>query len=156
MSSLTTLSPNVQKSQKPIRSTAFLTIKYILMSINSILIVCGVAAFTITLATDQVLMDEKFPDMDRSDLRALVLAASVWIVMTQSIGLLGVIKEDFRINLIFAILSVLEILGNHDNIAVVGLAITALKFTFCAMIKKADIKLRNTQPDKVSQSINVV
>ena len=113
------------------------------MSINSILIVFGVLLFIITITTGHVLLDENFVNLDSKPLNVII---PIYIVVTESLGLYGVIREHFGINLFSAMLSVLELVvffGIQHFEAVFDLPITLMMFIFCAMIKKADIVVRD-------------
>lgn len=126
--------------QKPNRSTAFLSIKYSLVGVLVISIVCCAIGFTALVAFDLKIEAKKYPNVNIENLRKALVAMLAIIILISAVGLYGVIREHFVTTVIYAGCMLLATVFKKDDIYafIVNVAVTAMSFIFAAMLKKAD------------------
>lgn len=126
------------------RTTTFLTLKYILLVVIVLSILMLLIFFGRILNYDFQVEVKRHPNINVTKLRTGLIMLLVVLIALNVLGLIGIIKENFYLMLLYSGLLTLTVFAQKDNLVqlIIIVLITIASFTFTAMIRKADLKLK--------------
>lgn len=130
------------------RSTAFLTIKYILIASLVIMLLLSTIFFSAIVAFDVKIENSKHPQVAPETLRKVNICFLIITMVVCAAGLIGVIRESFGWTVVFASCMLFGTFGHKDEVYgfVISILLTGLSFVFSAMIRKANNGMIHSGP----------